>query len=198
MSADQSVRDLVSAELNKRYAADYAIVAGPDWPTVAGELAEYGTTIAVALAWIAESDRIGIEVLAAVGAAYPQALRAFVVRWGELEAAEPLFEAIALGKADGWVFRPQVPGDEEFHLGVTELLDEWANRHDAGAEAVQVIGERWAPRSQELRDMFVATACPPASTKRAARKAASCWPRSGSSIRSFPWWCSGSVRSGRC
>ena len=58
------------------------------------------------------------------------------------------------------MFQPQVPGDEEFHLGVTELLDEWANRHETAAEAVQVIGERWSQRSQELRDMFVRNRVP--------------------------------------
>ncbi len=160
VSADQRVRELVAAELAKRYAADYRIVTGADWPTVADQLAQSGTTGAVALAWIAEHDLSGIDVLAAVGPVYPQALRAFVVRWGDLEAAEAVFEAIAVGKADGWVFQPQVPGDEEFHLGVTELLDEWANRHETEAEAVQVIGERWSQRSQELRDMFARNRVP--------------------------------------
>ena len=160
VSADPSVRDLVGAELNKRYGADYLIVAVPTGPTVAVQLEELGAPVAVALARIAENDPSGIDVLAAVGEIFPQALRTFVVRWGELEAAESVFEAIALGKADGWVFQPQVPGDEEFHLGVTELLDEWANRHETAAEAVQVIGERWSQRSQELRDMFVRNRVP--------------------------------------
>ena len=160
VSADPSVRDLVGAELNKRYGADYLIVSGSDWSTVAVQLEELGAPVAVALARIAENDPSGIDVLAAVGEIFPQALRTFVVRWGELEAAESVFAAIALGKADGWVFQPQIPGDEEFHLGVTELLDEWANRHETAAEAVQVIGERWSQRSQELRDMFVRNRVP--------------------------------------
>ena len=89
------------------------------------------------------------------GLEHAHALRACVVRWGDLEAAAPVFEAIGVGSIDAWVFRPQASGDEEFHLAVTELLDEWASRHASAHEAVQVIGEQWAPRSQELRDMFI-------------------------------------------
>lgn len=160
VSADQRVRDLVTTELRKRYGEDYAVVVGVDWPSVAGQLAESGSAVAVALAHIMEGDVSGIDVLAAVGAAFPQALRAFVVRWGEWAVAEQLFEAVALGKADAWVYETLVAGDEEFHLGVTELLDEWANRREGGVEAVQVIGERWSQRSQELRDMFVRNRVP--------------------------------------
>ena len=43
-----------------------------------------------------------------VSATYPQALRAAVVRWGELDIAEPMFAAITAGQLDAWVFRPQI------------------------------------------------------------------------------------------
>ncbi len=90
-----------------------------------------------------------------VSADHPQALRACAVRWGELDIAEPIFAAIAAGQLDAWVFRPQSATDEEFHLAITELLDEWASRGGSAYEAVQLIGERWSPRSTELRDIFV-------------------------------------------
>jgi thioredoxin reductase (NADPH) len=37
---------------------------------------------------------------------------------------------------------------------VTEFLREWASQRGGGFEPVQVIGERWSARSQELRDLF--------------------------------------------
>jgi thioredoxin reductase (NADPH) len=43
---------------------------------------------------------------------------------------------------------------EEFHRSVTEFLREWDSRRGGGFEAVQVIGERWSARFQELRDLF--------------------------------------------
>ena len=65
-----------------------------------------------------------------------------------------IFEAIALGDLDTWVFRPAARGDEEFHLSIAEMLQDWGERNRTTQEAVQIIGERWALRSQELRDMF--------------------------------------------
>ncbi len=155
LSQDPSVCDAVGAELIKRYAADYLVLIGTDWSDIEAELTESGTPVAVALAGYATGDLGGLDVLARIGVRHSHALRACVVRWGELDTAESVFEAIALGVIDAWVYRPQAPADEEFHLAVTELLDEWASRHATAYEAVQVIGEQWAPRSQELRDMFI-------------------------------------------
>jgi thioredoxin reductase (NADPH) len=52
------------------------------------------------------------------------------------------------------VIRPVQAPDEEFHRSITEFLREWASQHGGGFEPVQVIGERWSARSQELRDLF--------------------------------------------
>ena len=43
---------------------------------------------------------------------------------------------------------------EEFHRSITEFLREWNSQRGGGFEPVQVIGERWSARSQELRDLF--------------------------------------------
>ena len=59
-----------------------------------------------------------------------------------------------LGTVDHWVTTPVQAPDEEFHRSVTEFLREWSSERSGGFEAVQVIGERWSARSQELRDLF--------------------------------------------
>ena len=156
LCADPVVRDEVVAELHKRYRADYAVVAGATVDEVAAELASVpDRRVALVLGAYSSREPQGLEAIAQVSVGYPQALRAAVVRWGELDIAEAMFAAVTAGQLDAWVFRPQTAGDEEFHLGVTELLDEWASRNGAAYEAVQLIGERWSARSTELRDMFI-------------------------------------------
>jgi thioredoxin reductase (NADPH) len=66
----------------------------------------------------------------------------------------PVFDAVTLGTVDHWVFRPVQAPDEEFHRMITEFLREWGSQRGGGFEPVQVIGERWSARSQELRDIF--------------------------------------------
>ena len=90
----------------------------------------------------------------AIRAVDPTASRVAAVRWGEFDAARPLFDAVALGQIDHWVMRPVQTPDEDFHHAITGFLSEWASRRGSGFEAIWVIGERWSARSQELRDTF--------------------------------------------
>jgi len=59
-----------------------------------------------------------------------------------------------MGKIDHWVTRPVQSPDEEFHESITRFLGEWSRQHGGSFEPVQVIGEHWSARSQELRDTF--------------------------------------------
>jgi thioredoxin reductase (NADPH) len=76
------------------------------------------------------------------------------VRWGEWDTARPVFDAVTMGKIDHWVTRPVQSPDEQFHESITRFLTEWGARRGGGFLAVQVIGEHWSARSEELRDAF--------------------------------------------
>jgi thioredoxin reductase (NADPH) len=52
------------------------------------------------------------------------------------------------------VARPLTTLDERFHRVITEQLDEWARSNLPGSEPVRVVGEAWAARSHELREML--------------------------------------------
>ncbi|WP_091409834.1 FAD-dependent oxidoreductase [Friedmanniella luteola] len=160
ISADLDLRDRVAAVLGRRYGADYALVAAADGPAAERELAATGHDVALVLAGLGEADTDGLAELDRLAAGHPHAVRATVVRWGDFEAAETVFAAIAVGRLEGWVFRPRSAGDEQFHLAVTELLDQRAGRREAAGEAVQVVGEPHAARSHELRDMFARNRVP--------------------------------------
>ena len=69
-------------------------------------------------------------------------------------AERSVFDAVTLGKIDHWVTCPAQAPAEEFHRSIFRFLREWSIQRGGGFEAVQVIGERWSARSQELRDLF--------------------------------------------
>jgi len=154
---DTAAREVLSRELCKRYGADYRIVVC-DQPgeleSRIRDLLAAGTPVALVIGGVGAQDPDGIEVLAAIRAIDPTASRVAAVRWGEMRAAGPLFDAVTVGKIDHWVMHPvQIP-DEDFHHAITGFLSEWASRRGGGFEAVWVIGQRWSARSQELRDGF--------------------------------------------
>jgi thioredoxin reductase (NADPH) len=154
---EPGVREILRRELTKRYSADYQILVCDQPAELAtwmrGRLAA-GLPVALVIGEVGAQDSDGIEVLSAIRAIDPTALRVAVVRWGDWESMRLIFDAVALGKIDHWVTRPAQAPAEEFHRSIAEFLMEWSNPRDGGFEAAQVIGERWSARSQDLRDLF--------------------------------------------
>jgi thioredoxin reductase (NADPH) len=154
---DPGGREVLHRELSKRYGGDYQIaVCGRS-----GQLAPWmrdlrpaGLPVAMVIGGVGGQDRDGIEALAAVRAIDPTALRVAAVGWGDWQLVRSVFDAITVGTVDHWVVRPVQAPAEEFHRSITEFLREWASQRGRGFEAVQVIGQRWSARSQELRDLF--------------------------------------------
>jgi thioredoxin reductase (NADPH) len=69
-------------------------------------------------------------------------------------ASASIIQATALGHIDAYAAKPLTTPDERFHRVMTELLDEWARSHLPGFEAVRMIGEEWAARSHEIRELL--------------------------------------------
>ena len=154
---DPGAREILHRELSKRYGADYQIVACGRPAELAPwmrDLRAAGLPVALVIGGVGAQDPDGIEVLAAVRAIDPTALRVAAVGWGDWESVRSVFDAVTLGKIDHWVTRPVQAPAEEFHRSITEFLREWGSQRGGGFEPVQVIGERWSARSQELRDLF--------------------------------------------
>jgi len=157
VSRDPGAREMLRRELSKRYGADYHILAC-GWPAELGawmrDLRAAGLPVALVIGEVGAQDPEGIEVLAAVRAIDPAALRVAALGWGDWPSVRSVFDALTVGTLDHWVWRPVQTPDEEFHRAITEFLREWGSQQGGGYEPVQVIGERWSARSQELRDLF--------------------------------------------
>ena len=162
-SRDAGVMKALCQELSGRYGVDYRIVVC-DEPAllepVIRELLTDGMPVALVIGGVGETDPEGIEVLARVRGIDRTVSRVAAVRWGEWDTARPVFDAVTMGKIDHWVTRPVQSPDEDFHESITRFLSEWSRRHGGGFEAVQIIGEHWSARSQELRDTFTRNGIP--------------------------------------
>jgi thioredoxin reductase len=154
---EPGTREILRRELSKRYGADYQILVCDRSAELAPwmrDLLAAGLPVALVIAGVGAQDPDGIEVLSGIRDIDPTALRVATFDWGDWQAMRSIFDAVTLGKIDHWVTRPVQAPAEEFHRSMTDFLREWSSRRDGGFEAVQVIGERWSARSQELRDIF--------------------------------------------
>jgi thioredoxin reductase (NADPH) len=147
----------VEAELRKRYGADYQVLTtGSVQETlgVLGQLRHDHRQVSLVLAdqWLPEAT--GTELLARVRQLHPAARRVLLITWSDQTIMEPILRATVLGDIDAYVVKPGTPPDEHFHRFVTEQLDEWGQSNLPGLEAVRVVGEEWAARSHELRELL--------------------------------------------
>jgi len=150
-------RETLYRELAKRYGGDYQIVVCGEPAELAPwirDLRAAGLPVALVISGVGAQDPDGIRVLAAIRAIDPTALRVAAVGWGDWDSVRSVFDAVTVGALDHWVYRPVQAPAEEFHRSITEFLREWNSQRGGGFEAVQVIGQRWSARSQELRDLF--------------------------------------------
>ena len=154
---DVAALSALDRELSRRYRADYRIVVcgrPAELEPRVRELLDAGTPVALVIGRVGEQDPDGIEVLARMRDIDPATPRVAAVRWGDWGTARRVFNAFTLGKISHWVMQPVQTPDEDFHYSITGLLREWGSRAGGGFEPVQLIGERWSARSQELRDIF--------------------------------------------
>ena len=157
MSRDSEALKAAERELAKRYGADYLIITSgspDDALTRLARLRDSGSPVALIISGFGGPDNDGIEFLINARPFHPTAKRLALIRWGDWGTADPMFEALTLGKIDHWLIFPEASPDEEFHRSVTEFLTEWAAARRGGFEAVRIIGPSASARSQELRDAF--------------------------------------------
>ncbi len=154
---DARTPDRVEAELRKRYGADYQVIAAGSVTEALEVLARLGdercqVSLVLADQWLPGAT--GTELLARVRRLHPAAKRVLLVAWGYQESFEPILAAMVLGNLDAYVVKPMTAPDERFHRVITEQLDEWGRSNLPGFEAVRVVGEEWAERSHELRELL--------------------------------------------
>jgi thioredoxin reductase (NADPH) len=108
----------------------------------------------------------GLEFLKRAHALHRQALRTLLVaidRRGTripFGALESLQRATALGRIDFWVVKGWVAPEELLYPPIQEALTAWTRANRPRHEVMRVVGERWSPRSHELRNALASNTVP--------------------------------------
>ncbi len=145
----------VEEELRKRYDADYDVRCLTSPEAALRELAAIGAAggeVALVLADQEMPSMTGIEFLDRAQQLHPEAQRAVLITWSDQSTA-PVLPVAVLRKID-WTTKPWRPGDEHFHQAIGQFLYRWALPHRPRFVSARVVGERWSPRSHELRDLL--------------------------------------------
>jgi len=160
VDADPVALDRVEAELTRRYGGDYRVRAERSATAALATLErmrDQGEPVALVLAdqWL--SGTTGAELLARVKSLHPSAKRGLLIEWGgwgDPDTAGAIFEAMALGRIDYYVLKPQRSPDELFHRTIAEFLFEWARAEVPVEGEIEMVAEPGSPRTHELHDLL--------------------------------------------
>ena len=93
----------------------------------------------------------GVEFLEKAVELYPDAKRALLTAYADTDAA---IRAINSVQVDHYLMKPWDPPEERLYGVVDDLLDDWQAGYHPVFEGVRVIGHRWSPQSNEIRDFL--------------------------------------------
>jgi thioredoxin reductase (NADPH) len=68
--------------------------------------------------------------------------------------AEAIVEAMTFGYIDYYVLKPWRSPDELFHRTITVFLHEWSRTQPVARPQIAVVGDKWAKRPREVRDLL--------------------------------------------
>ncbi len=93
----------------------------------------------------------GVEFLEKAIELYPESKRALLTAYADTDAA---IRAINSVHVDHYLMKPWDPPEERLYDVVDDMLDDWQATHHPDFEGVRVIGHRWSPQSNEIRDFL--------------------------------------------
>lgn len=178
--------------LERRFGADYQVVAADAPAAALTALGQAGEQVALLLAGQWLEGMTGIEFLCRAHELRPAAKRVLLIPFGDVAAGVAGLQAMALGQLDHWLNTPWGAPELQLYPEVSELLGQWARataRAGSRSEWVRVVGPRWSARSHELRDLLGRNNIPHGFYDAREEEGGGCWPRPVWRRPTSRWYC---------
>jgi thioredoxin reductase (NADPH) len=163
VDADQQARMETEAALVRRFEPDYHVVTAdsPSTGLAALErLANDGEDVALIAADLRLPGMDGVAFLEGAKELHRDASRVLLLGMDRYHTRIPFTElatlqrATALGRIDFWVVKGWVTPEEWLYPQVQEALSAWTIAHRPHHVVYRIVGEQWALRSHDLREVL--------------------------------------------
>jgi thioredoxin reductase (NADPH) len=167
LAIDDDSGDLrsVGRALERRFGADYRVITtgtASEGIATLQRLAGEGAAVALVVAGLRPAGD-AVDLLRRAHALHPGAGRALFLAMHEAghgPGTNALQRAMALGELDFTILKGWVSPEEWLYPQLQEALSAWAIAHRPRHEHFRIVGEQWAPRSHEIRDMLTRNRVP--------------------------------------
>jgi thioredoxin reductase (NADPH) len=169
VDGDPASRVATEEALARRFGADYRIVAVGDAPAaldVVERSARVGQPLALVAVDLHLEDMDAFDLLEQVQTAHRGCFRVLLVTMDEYHTRISFTElptlqrAMALGRIDFSIPKGWVTPEEWLYPQVQEALTAWTLMNRPHHVVYRIVGEQWAPRSHELRDLLTRNGVP--------------------------------------
>jgi thioredoxin reductase (NADPH) len=169
VDGDPASRAATEEALVRRFGADYHILAVGDAPAaldVVQRSARTGQPLALVAVDLHLQDMDAVDLLDRARAAHRGCCRVLLVRMDEYHTRISFTElprlqrAMALGHIDLSIPKGWVTPEEWLYPQVQEALTTWTLMNRPHHVVYRIVGEQWAPRSHELRDILTRNCVP--------------------------------------
>jgi thioredoxin reductase (NADPH) len=151
---DPEVLRAVERDLRKRYADRYRVIRADSGKTALdalGELEKRDDTVALFVVDQRMPEMTGVEFLAQAIRLFPDAKRTLLTAYADTDAA---IRAINDAKIHHYLLKPWDPPEQNLYPVLDDLLEDWQAGYRPPFSGLRVLGERWSPRSYELREFL--------------------------------------------
>src|SRR5688500_14361914 len=149
---DPAVLRAIERDLRRQYSNRYRIMAADSGESALSALAELklrNDPVALFLVDQRMPQLSGVEFLEQALRIYPAAKRALLTAYADTDAA---IQAINSVQIDHYFMKPWDPPQERLYAVLDDLLDDWQEEYRPAFAGIRIVGHRWSPQSNEVRD----------------------------------------------
>jgi thioredoxin reductase (NADPH) len=157
IAENEEVREGLSADLRRRFAADYRVVgaASPITAlTMLTGLARASEDVTLLIADERLIEMSAVDFLVQAHELHPAAKRVLLVGRGDWSSAHPTISAMALGRIDYHLYNPWRPLERILYAAVSEFLAAWEKSREPTVAVFRIVDAEQSRRSHQLRDVL--------------------------------------------